>query len=812
MEKLGQDLRFAFRLLAKSPGFAAIAIVTLALGIGANAVIFSAVDAVLLRPLPYPHAERLFDVLSRWPRGGIENGIFIGQYQWLAEHCRSCESVAAFVPGAGANLSGSGGAPLRVRSAQVNAQYFPMLQMPPELGRAFAPADELPNAAGVAILSDALWRARFNADPGIVGRGIRLDGALYTVVGVARPRTDPDVDLWTALHPDDPLVAEEGPNINVSVRLKPNVTLAQAQAEVALLAAAYNRAHPSRYEVGLLLRGMHEDQVSGVRPQLLILLYAVGLVLLIACVNVANLLLSRANGRRREMAVRAALGAGRGRIARQLLTESVLLGLAGGGAGLLLAWGGLPLLLRAAPRGSGEFFADAGWGQIFGASGVHLDATVLLYSLGLALLTGLLFGMAPAWQLARGDLHGSLKEEGGRAGGGARRRRTQSALVAGEFALAFVLLAGAGLLIASILYLEGLNVGFDTHSVFTVETSLSGPRRASAAAGSRYLDEAVARLERIPGVAAAAAIVGMPLVRGMNDGFRVTGSAVAQGRAQILPVTADFFAALGLKVAQGRAFTAADTAGSEPVCIVSPDLARQHWPAGNAVGQQIVFGRAYRIIGVTAPARMMAYYMGQMQNVYIPLAQTPDRGFELATTWFPVTFLIRAHGDPALIEQPALQALASVDDQQPFFAPQTLDAVRGATLASYRFLALLLGLFAALALALGAIGIYGVMAHAVAQRTREIGIRVALGATRGHILRLVVGEGLALAGIGLAVGVGATLLAGRLLASQLYGVQPGNAWLLLAAAAALAAAAWAACQIPARRAMRIDPTEALRYE
>ncbi|MGH9541431.1 MAG: ABC transporter permease [Terriglobales bacterium] len=812
MERLVQDLQYALRMLAKSPGFTAVAVLTLALGIGANAVIFSAVNAILLRPLPYSHADRLFAVLSRWPRGGLQEGVFIGDYQLLAAGCRSCESVAAYVPGAGGNLTG-GSRPLRVRTEQVTADYFHVLEMPPELGRAFTAQDELTGAAGVAILSDALWRQRFGADPAIVGKAIHLDGALYTVTGVARPHSDPEAstELWTALHPDDPRVARQGPNIGVVVRLKPGVSAGAAQAEMNLLADAYNRQHPNPYKVGLALRGLQADLANDIKPQLLMLLYAVGLVLLIACVNVANLLLSRANERRREMAVRVAIGAGRGRIVRQLLTESVLLGLIGGGGGLLLAWAGLPLLLRSATGGAGEFFSGPGLSQIFAASPVRLDGRVLLYALGLAIATGILFGLAPAWQAARGDLHASLKEEGARAGGGARRRRTQSTLVVGEVALAYVLLASAALLIASFVYLARLNVGFDTHHVLTVDTSLSGARRASAATANRYLDQAIASIERLPGVTSAAAIVGMPLVRGMNDGFRAT-SKTPEGYAQILPVTPEFFATLGLKIAQGRGFTAADNAGGEPVCVISPDLARRHWPDGNAVGQQIVFDKPYRVVGVTAPARMMEYDMGQMENLYLPLSQFPDRALDLAAGWFPIAVLVRAQGDPAQLEQPVLRALEAVDPQQPFFGVSTLDQVRGGTLAKFQFVVLLLGLFAAVALILGAIGIYGVMAHAVAQRTHEMGIRLALGATRGRIMALVVREALLLAGIGLGIGAAASVFASRLLTDMLYGVRANNVWILLAVAAALLAVAWAACQVPARRAMGVDPSEALRHE
>lgn len=810
MEQLLQDLKYGLRMLAKSPGFSAVAILTLALGIGANTVIFSAVDALLLRPLPYPHADQIMQVLRSYPKGDIEDGITIGSYQWLATHCRSCESVSAADGGSGGNLTG-GLQPLRVRTAQVNAQYFHLLQMPPELGRAFSAQDEANGAPGVAILSDALWRQRYGADPRIVGRTIHLDSALYTVVGIAQRATDPNVDLWTALHPNDPNVASQGPNISVTVRLQTGVTASQAQAEMTLLAAGYNRRHPTRYANTLLLRDYQTVQLGDLKPELLMLLYAVGLVLLIACVNVANLLLSRANARRREMAVRAAIGAGRGRIIRQLLTESVLLGLIGGGVGLLLAWAGLPLLLRAAPGGMGEFFSGPGIGALFAVTPVRLDGSVLLFALGLAVATGILFGLAPAWQTAKIDLHASLKEEGARAGGGARRRRTQSALVVGEVALAYVLLASSALLIASFVYLERLNVGFDTHAVLTVDTALSGARQKSAAAANRYLDRAIASLESLPNVSSAAAIVGMPLVRGMNNGFRAS-SQTPQGYAQWLPVTPEFFRALGLKIVQGRDFAATDNAGGENVCIVSGDLARRHWPRGNALGQQIVFGKPRRIVGITAPARMMAYDMRQMENVYVPLAQASDDSFSLASGWFPVAFLIRVRGNPAGIEQAVLRRLQAVDDQQPLFGMRTLDQVRGATLGTFQFMVWLLGLFAALALILGAIGIYGVMSHAVAQRTREIGIRMALGATRGRIMALVVREALTLAAIGLAAGVVGAVLSSRLLAGMLYGVRANNAWALAAVAIVLLAVVLAACQIPARRAMRVDPTEALRYE
>ncbi|MGH9534995.1 MAG: ABC transporter permease, partial [Terriglobales bacterium] len=784
MERLWQDLGFALRMLAKAPGITVLVVLTLALGIGANTALFSAADALLLRPLPYPDAAQIYTIGTHARQGGENDEISIARYRFLRAHCRVCATAAALDASAGSNLSG-GGRSLRVNSAAVTQGYLPLMGLPLVLGRNFSPADQMPVAAAVVILSRSLWAQRFGGDPHILGQSLRVDGKLATVIGVAPDADGPGIGLWMPLDPHSPAVAEQGPNIETLIRLRPGVSARQAQAELDVLSATYRRLAPEAYprDGRFWATSYRQDLTGPLAPEVILLLIAVGLVLIIGCVNVGNLLLSRANTRRQEMALRAALGAGRGRLLRQLLTESVLLALIGAGLGLVLAWALLPLLRQFLTGASALSLGPAPLPVAIG-----LNGAVLLFAFGLAAVTGILFGLAPAARATGGDLYGAIKQEGAQAGGGRRRRRASHTLVIVEMALASVLLAAAGLVLASFWRIAHKPVGFATGNVLTLETSLTGPRQQKPALAAAYIARALGRARRLPGVLSVAATVGIPLVRGMNDGFRASGRH-PQGYGQWLPVTPEFFATLQLPMVAGRAFTASDNASGEPVCIVSTDLARHLWPNQNPIGQQITFTTPRRVVGVAAAARMMAAGGRQMYNVYVPLAQASARLFSMDNRWFPLAFLARTRGHPAMAAMAVEKAIQAADPGQPLYALRTLDQVRGVTLSNSRWLTWLIAAFAVLALVLGAIGIYGVMAHAVGQRTREIGIRMALGAGRGQIARMILGQALVVAGVGIVIGgIGAVAAAGWL-RSQIPGVGNLNGWLLAVTAGVLFAAA-----------------------
>ncbi|MGH9489023.1 MAG: ADOP family duplicated permease [Terriglobales bacterium] len=808
MEGLRRDLGLALRMLARTPGVTALAVITLALGIGANTAIFSAADALLLRPLPYPHAARIYTIGTRSRQNGENDNISIGQYLLLRSHCQACAAVAALDAGAGSNLSGGTGRPLRVSSAAVTGGYFPLLGLPLVLGRNFSAAEQAPGAAGVVIVSQSLWRQRYGGDAAILGRGVEVNGRAATIIGVAPDADGPGIDLWMPLDPHAAAVAAQGPNIETLVRLRPGVSPSQFQAELDLLSAAYHRIARKRYtrRANFWATSYHQDVVGPMASQVIMLLFAAGLVLIIACVNVGNLLLSRANTRRQEMALRTALGAGRGRLVRQLLTESVLLAIGGGALGLLLAWGLLPLLRRFLNPVSAFSIGAAPLPVAIGTNG-----TVLLFAFALAVVTGVLFGLVPAAQATSGDLYGAIKQEGAQTGGGRRRRRASNTLVIVEMALACTLLAAAGLVLVSFWRIAHQPVGFATNHVLTLETSLTGPRQNKPALAAVYVASALRRARRVPGVVAAAATVGIPLVRGMNGGFRASGPH-PQGYGQWLPVTPEFFSTLQLPIVAGRAFTAADTAGSEPVCIVSADLARRFWPHQNPVGQQITLATPRRVVGVAAAARMMAAGYRQMFNVYVPMAQASAALFSMDNRWFSLAFLARTRGHPADSALAVERAIQAADPNQPLFGLRTLDQVRGLTLVNFRWITLLIAAFAALALVLSAIGIYGVMAHAVGQRTREIGIRLALGARQGQIQQMILGQALAVAAVGAGIGLFGAWAAASWLSSQIANVGTLNGWLLAAAVVILLLAAAVAAYRPARRAMRVDPLTALRQE
>jgi len=814
MRTLVQDLRHAVRVLLQAPGFAALALATLALGIGANTAIFSIVSPMLFQPLPFPDSGRMMQVVHVY-HGERQNGLNGSEALYLAARQRSFSAVTLVDVFGASNLVEAGPA-AKVSALRVTHGFFQVFGVAPRLGRGFTAADDAPGAPATAVISDGLWRSHFAADPHILGRTFRLNDPQYTIVGVMPPGFSDfeqgpsgftQTDLWTDMQPTEAALAPLGPNLDLLGRLRPGVTLRQAQAELDLDKTGFNQIYPkvaSRMRWGV--QSYHDAVVGDTRQPLLLLLGAVGMVLLIACANLANLLLARATGRRREMAIRTALGASQGRIVRQLLTESLLLAALGGAAGCALAWLAVPVLQRLAPPDIALPFQ----------AGLSLPA--LVFTAAIALAAGVLFGLAPAWQASRLALHSDLKDSSAGAAAG-HAGKSRAALIVAEVAVAFILLAGAALLTDSLVRLNRVAPGFDTHHVLTAQTTLTGMRATQDAAATRYDQDVLDRLRRIPGVVDAASITGLPLTRAMNYPIEVTGhpNDPAGDDTEWRAISPGFFHTLSIHLAAGRDFAESDTATGAPVAIVSQVFANHFWPHQSALGQSLLIpdptgngrtGTFAQVVGVAADVHENGVDSRPPFTIYVPQAQASDAIHALVSHWFAQGFVIRTTGTGAA---PAVrQAFTAVDANQPVYDVVGLDALKGDSLSHYRFMSQLLGFFALLAFILGGIGIYGVLAYAVAQRRREIGIRLALGASRGRILRQFLGDGLRLAGMGLVIGALGAIGLTRLLAGFLFGVAPTDPAMLGLAAAALLALAWFASLQPAWKATRVDPLESLR--
>ncbi|MET0397799.1 MAG: ABC transporter permease [Longimicrobiaceae bacterium] len=816
LAELGQDLAFGARQLRLRPGFAAAAVLTLALGIGANTAVFSIVDATLLRGLPYPAAERLVRLSNRWndePAGDLSPAEFFD----YRDRLRSPEAVGAYAV-ASANLTGDG-EPERLRAGYLSAGVIPALGVAPAAGRAFSAGEDAPGGDGVAVLSHGLWTRRFGASPEVLGRRLLLDGAPRVVVGVMPagfrlPRDleegeDTEVFLPLALGPE--LAAQRGSHFLEGVaRLRPGTTVAAADREIAAVAAGFSRDYPDDYPAEMRFAAgmvpLREAVLGRTRPVLAPLLGAVALVLLIACANVANLLLVRVDGRRRELAVRAALGAGRGRLVRQLLAEAALLAGLGGGIGVLLAaWAvrAVPLLEMA---------------ELPSAGPVRMDPAVLGFALGASLLSLLVFGVAPALHASRGQVHASLKENGRSGTGGVRRRRFRSALVAGEVALAVVLLLGAGLLVRSLAALYGVDPGFRTGGVLTLRVSLPESGYPDDARVVGAFREMLRRVGDVPGVDAAGAVTNLPLASTLGDlNFEMEGQPVPDGavspRADWQAVTPGYLRALGMQVLAGRGIEARDDERAPGAVVINESLARRYWPGRSPLGARFTLGGEagpgmVTVVGVVRDVRHAALGEPPRAEMYVPHAQF--RFWNGGGAARSLTLAVHTPGDPARLAGPVREAIRALDPELPLADVRTLDQVRGESVARPRFLALLLGAFAAVALVLAVVGIYGTLAYLVAQRTYEMGVRMALGARPASIRRLVVGQGMAMTLAGVAVGVAAALGLTRLLAHLLYGVTATDAATFVVVPVGLALAAGVAAYVPARRATRVDPLVALR--
>ncbi|MGH9466598.1 MAG: ABC transporter permease [Terriglobales bacterium] len=815
------DWVYAWRQLRRAPGFAAIAVMTLGLAIGANTAIFSLVAPMLVEPLPYPKAQRIVEV-THLQHGQFVYNLDSHEALYLAQQQRVFANTAVVNSAGYSNLTAGGGA-VRVFAVEVTHGFFRVWGVAPGRGRDFSPADDEPGAPQVAILSYGLWQKQFGGSAEALGRTFQMNGREYTVIGIMPKSFETPIQnqlnaepaqLWTDLQPTVASLAPLGPNLDFIARLKPQVTLAEAQANLTALDASFHQVYP---QIGAHMdwgvRSMHATVAEGTETPLLLLLGAVGLVLLIACANIANLLLARASGRGREMAIRAALGAGRRRIVRQLLTESVLLAGMGAVLGWLLAWWAVPSLGRMTPAQ----FALPLTG--------HLNLTALLFTLAVTVGAAILFGLAPALHSSRVRLQAELQDRTAGAGG-TRSGRARSVLIAAEVALAFLLLAGAGLLAASLVKLHQVNPGFDLRGVLTAQTALTGPRAASDAATTRYTEAVLERLRRLPGVASAASITGLPLTRAMNYSVKVPGHENDPRRYGVewRAVSPGYFATLRIGLLRGRGFTASDSAAGAPVAIVNARLARHFWPQQGGLGQMIGYtdpkhrSVMAEVVGIAGDVHEDGVDEPAPYTIYLPQAQATDAINALVNQWFSMGFVIRGGGAGHLLARvPALggevrQAFAQVDANQPVFNVRPLASVLGESLDPYRFIGQLLGGFAVLALLLGAIGIYGVLAYAVEQQRREIGIRMALGAERGVILKQFLEYGIKLAAIGLAAGVVASVWLMRLLSGLLFGVSPSDPWVLAATGAVLVGIAALASLRPALVATRVDPLQALRSE
>ncbi|MGH9730152.1 MAG: ABC transporter permease, partial [Candidatus Acidiferrales bacterium] len=832
IETFLQDVHYALRMLRKSPGFTAVAVLTLALSIGANTAIFSVVDAALLRPLPYPHPTELVSVVEDLPGVGAQD-VGISEPEWQDfQHSGIFEYVSPAWYDEN-NLTGAS-QPATVRLLIVAPDYFGLLGVKPELGRIFNPHDDRPGFTGEVVIGDELWRGAFGGDPHILDKSLRLDTDLYRIIGVmpagfhapARTTAERNTEVWAASNFYWPAFAQwthpprSVRNIPEAIaRVKPGLTLAAAQSRMDALVAALQKQYPADYPVQsgwrVRLVPLKRTVVGSVRQSLILLLGAVGLVLLIGCVNVANLLLARASARGREMAIRQVLGGARSRLTRQLITESVLLSLLGGIAGLAILFAARGFLVRLVPDSLPRL------------NSISIDWTVLLFALGASAIAGVVFGLAPALQAGRLDLVNMLKMEGRGSTGSGQQARTRRVLVVTEFALSMVLMIAAGLLLHSFRDLLNVRPGFNPENVMSVRIRLPYPnipandKYATVAQETAFLREVLRRCAMLPGVEEVA--MGDPgaipldksqrelnLVSEGQFFFTLEGRDIQSGQPPVADrsvVTPGYLHLLGIPLLRGRSFNDLDTGKAPQVAVINEALARTYWPNGDAIGKRFKRASAtapwITVVGIVANARTNSLAQANAPKIYLSLYQDTVKHLAI---------FLRGHLDAAASPVEVRKQVQDVDSTLPVFGAQTLDKTLSASLAEQRFSMEMIALFALTALLLASLGIYGVISYIVNERTHEIGIRLALGAQRSNVMRMVLGEGLRLALAGAAMGLVGAMIVSRLMGGLLYGVTPTDPLTFVGVAILLTVVALAACFIPARRAMRVDPMVALRYE
>lgn len=817
MRDILSDVKHALHMFAKSPGFTIAAVGALALGIGANTAIFTVVNAVLLKPLAYPDADRIVALVQTYP-DGRQTSTSITKFHEYQRQSSVLQDVAAYdFGGPGFNITG--GRPEQVHGIHVTEAYFRLFGAPVILGRTFTQQEDSPNGGNVVVLSYGLWQRKFGGNPDVIGSALSLGNEPYTIIGVTGKdfRTDPEADLFVPFQ-FEPYSTNQGHYFLAAAKLKPGITVEQANAQMKLAAAEFQRLYPgTNPKMSFAVEPLRDSIVRGVRQLLLVLLGAVSMVLLIACANVANLLLVRATGRKREFAIRAALGAGRARIIRQLLTESVMLATVGGVLGTAMGFAGVRALLSMSPPGLpriGENGANVG-----------LDWRVLAFTLGVSVLTGILFGMFPALSASRADLNSSLKESSNRSGTSFRQNKARSLLVISEVGLALVLLVGSALLIRTFMKLRGVDMGFNPHDVITMEMSLTGDRYQKTAGVAQLGRDGVQRLKAIPGVEDAVFTCCLPHSGQFGLPFTIVGRPVDNQKntpgAGWMSSTPGYYNTFKIPILRGRDFNDQDTGSSTPVVLINQALAKRFFPNENPVGKQIVIGHgvgpqfeepARVIVGVVGDTHQGGPARDPGPDMIVPQSQVTDGMTALNARILPMRWAVRTHGDPRQIVNAITEQLRQASGGFPVTRVRTMDELLATSLDRQSFNMLLLTIFGVIALVLAAIGIYGLMAYSVAQRTQEMGIRMALGADRTAIRTLVVLHGMKLAVIGVVLGVSAAFGLTRLMASLLFGVKSWDPAVFVTVPLILTAVALLAVWLPATRASRLDPMQALRVE
>lgn len=805
METLWNDLRYGTRMLLRTPAFTIVAILTLGLGIGANTAIFSVVNTLLIKPLPLPDSERLVSTIGM-NKQGRRQFISFPDFQDFQKQTQLFEGFSAWVPQS-VNLTGQV-EPQRVRGGFVSDNFFQVLGVEPALGRGFRAGEDTPGAELVCVLQYETWQKLFGGDPGLLGKSLTLNNRPYTVVGVMPQGFKfpaDEIELWMPHHSWPVFAANYQQRAAGLVapfgKLKKGVTLAQGRAELETIASRLAQQYPEAGEARrIFIEPLRDYVVSPVRDMALVLMGAVGFVLLIACANVANLMLARAAARQKEVATRAALGAARARIVRQMLTETGLLWVAGGLLGFAIGRGALSALMQAAP------------GPLPGGLQPALDATVMGFAFGVTILTGILFGMIPALRFSHPNLSETLKE-GGRAGESTTKTRLRGALVVAQVSLTLVMLVGAGLMIRSFQKLTQVDVGFRTDHLLTLEYRLPQNKYPEGAQQWEFHRRVVERVRALPGVRAASVIRAVPFGgNGSNANFEIPGKPPAspEDRPRVLLNFADtyYFETMGIPLLRGRTFTEQDGSATQPVLVINKRMADRYWPGEDPVGRTVHFPDSQRpitatVIGVVGDVRHYSLDDPDRMQAYAVQTQQPHIFNSL---------VVRTEGDPSQMVQAVRSAIWSVDPEQPMWKIYTMDFMVNRSVGQPRFLMQLMIVYAGLALLLAAVGLYGVMAYSVTQRTREIGVRMALGAQGRDVMRMVLRRGLLLTGVGVAVGIAGALALGKSVNTLLFGVQASDPVTFVAVACVLAAVALLASYIPARRATRVDPLIALRYE
>lgn len=821
MANFVQDVRYAFRMLTSSPGFTVVAILTLALGIGANTAIFSVVNAVLLKPLPYPDPDGLMVFMTTAPQGE-NNGASPTKFNAWRNQSSVFQDVSAYRFNV-VNLT-EGDNPEQISAGHVSADFFRLFGAPVVAGRTFAADEDRPNGGRVVVLSEGFWRRRFGGERTVLGRSVSINGDPHVVLGILGRFDTQAIQSQAAGPPEvwlpfqiDPNSTMQGNFFSATGRLKPGVTLPAANAQLQRTASEFRQQFPTGLgpQGGFGLRALRDVIVGNVRSSLLVLVGAVSFVLLIACANVANLLMVRATARKREIAVRAAIGAGRGRIIRQLLTESVVLSACGGLVGLVLGVIGIRILLAFNPGNIPRIGPDG--------SGIGVEWRVLAFTVFVSVLTGLVFGLFPALRASRADLSTTLKESGGRSGSSFRQNKARAILVVSEIGLALVLLVGAALFIRTFAALRSVKPGFDASQVLTMTMSLTGQRFTETSAVAQVIRDGTDRLNALPGVEVAGAACCVPLQGGLGLPFVIEGRPLEgpfHGGGGFTPISATYFSAFKIPVVRGRAFTDRDDGAAPNVAIINQAMARRFWPDGDPLNDRITIAKGLpqledptrQIVGIVGDVRGLALNVDPPPTVYVPWAQVPNAHNANLVGFVPLSWIVRTRGESNAIATAVQTELRYASGGLPVARPRSMEEIVVQSTARSDFNTFLLSTFAGSALLLAAIGIYGLMAYSVQQRTQEIGVRLALGADSDTVRNMIIRQGMGFALVGVAVGLASAFGLTRVIASSLFGVTARDPLVFVTVPLLLSAVALLGVWLPARRAARVDPLVALRYE